>query len=186
MGNVLPLLVFFLVPLISSPVFAEIEVNTCGQVVPEGETGLLTADLECVDVGEAVLLSDGAHLELNGHTITTDPASDERVKRGVRCLAGTVCSVPGPGLIGGFESSGIAGTRVRVREVVIESNGRTGIAAYEDVRVVDSVVVGNGRLGVHAGGTVRANRSHIGEHPLEAVVSAGLVERGVQRRPVVD
>ncbi len=167
----------------AAPVFAEMEIDDCGRAVPAGEVALLTTDLECADVEEAVLLADGARLKLNGHIVT---AADSGVKRGVRCLAGTVCSVEGPGLIGGFRGSGIAGTNVRVRDVTLVGNGRAGVAAFENVRLVDSVVVDNGSLGVHAGGMVRSNRSHIGEHPVEDAVAAGLVERGRRRAPVVD
>jgi hypothetical protein len=168
------------------PVSAEIEIDSCGTLVPAGEVAYLTADLDCRAVEEGVLLADRARLELNGHVITADPDADRRVTRGVRCLGGSVCSVHGPGLIAGFETSGIAGTRVRVRGVTIESNGTVGIAAYEDVRAVDSVVIANGRLGIHAGGTVRLNRSFVGEHPTQGTVGAEVIERGRHRSPVVD
>lgn len=66
-----------------------VDIDGCGQTVPPGETGVLTADLAFCD--SAVLLEEGAKLQLNGHTI-----SDSEVGVDVR---GRRFDVSGPGVI---------------------------------------------------------------------------------------
>lgn len=142
-------LVFF-----ASPTFAALEVSECGARVPENETAHLVADLDCSESGaEGVVLADGARLLLGGYSIVSDPAENDR-RPGVRCRTGSVCSVVGPGEISGFSASGIAGTRVRVRDVVVSGNAVAGIIAYENIHLDNVVVDGNGVVGVHAGGKI--------------------------------
>ncbi|HEV7735090.1 MAG TPA: hypothetical protein VGR62_23170 [Candidatus Binatia bacterium] len=54
-----------------------LDVTTCQQVIPAGETGTLVADLDCSGLGgtddNAVQLETRATLDLNGHTITGSP-----------------------------------------------------------------------------------------------------------------
>jgi hypothetical protein len=136
---------------------AAVTITTCGAVVPSGETGYLTADLDCGGRAvEGVVLDDRAKLIMGGHAIVGDRDGEDGIFQGVRCRTGTVCTVIGPGLISGFSASGIAGTRVRVRDVVIEDNGRNGIAAYENVKLRNVLIGGNAVYAVHAGGRLRA------------------------------
>ena len=159
------------------------EIDRCGETVAAGETAYLSRDLDCRGSGsEGVVLSHRSRLVMAGHTIFGDPADasdDGRPWQGVRCETGTTCSVTGPGAILGFSASGIAGTRVRVRDVLIAENGRAGIAAYENVVLRDVVIGDNGTIGVHAGGRIKLKHSAIAAHP-----SADILEgRSPRYRP---
>ncbi len=153
---------------------ADVEVTACGDFVAADQAGYLTRDLDCADyVGAAVVLSDHARLYLGGHVLSGDSLASGGPTQGVRCRSGTVCSVIGPGTIVGFSGSGIAGTRVRVRDVVIAGNRRAGVAAYENVRLRNVFIDANGALGVHAGGRVRrSGDTVVTEHPQAAVLAA--------------
>jgi len=135
-------------------------ISGCGEEVAAGDVAYLTADLDCRGSGsEGVVLSDGSRLVMGGHSIVGDPDDEGGPWQGVRCKTGTVCTVDGPGSIVGFSASGVAGTRVRVRDVVIAGNGRSGVAAYENVVLHDVVIADNGSGAVHAGGRVKLRRS---------------------------
>ncbi len=152
-------------------------VDACGYVVEPGEQAYLTRDLDCrASRSEGVVLSDGSVLHLGGHLLVGDPAADSGAWQGVRCQTGSRCAVVGPGTITGFSASGVAGTRVRLREVVVTGNGRAGVAAYENVRLRDVVIDGNGTAAVHAGGRVKIARSTV-----EALDGFAVIE---QRRPL--
>ncbi len=146
-------------------------VDRCGVEVPDGETAYLSGDLDCSGTGvEGVVLGDHSRLLLSGFALVADP-DEPGGRQGVRCRAGTVCSVVGPGAIIGFAASGVAGTRVRLRDVTIAGNGRNGVAAFENV-VMNGVEIGeNGILGVHAGGRVRMRRSKVAGLDRGAVVA---------------
>ena len=132
---------------------ADVVVDTCGQTVPAGETGYLITDLDCAGSGtEGVVLSHRSRLVLAGHVISGSGEhgdQDPRPLQGVRCAARTVCTVIGPGAIVGFSDAGVAGTRVRVRDVAIEGNARKGVAAFENIALHRVIVDGNGDLGGH-------------------------------------
>lgn len=159
---------------IATPAAALIPLSECGQVVPPRETALLVDDLDCRDTGtEGVVLSHRSRLLLGGHYLLGDPdalSAEGDVVQGVRCKTGTVCKIEGPGSIVGFSASGVAGTRVQLRDVVILENGRAGVSAYENVRMHDVLVADNALVGVHAGGRVRASDSEIASHPSADVV----------------
>jgi len=161
--------VFLLVPSAG----ADVAIDSCGELIGPDQRGYLTRDLDCSDFdGAAVVLSDHARLYLGGHVLVGKAESAGDRTQGVRCRAGSVCSVIGPGTIVGFSGSGIAGTRVRVRDLVIAGNGRAGVSAYENVLLDNVVIDGNGEVGVRAGGRVR--RSHntlITVHPEAKVVA---------------
>jgi hypothetical protein len=140
--------------LFASPASAAIEIVECGAEIPENETAYLGADLDCSDAdSEGVILSNGARLFLSGHRLISNPGEDAS-RQGVRCRTGSVCSIVGPGEITGFSASGIAGTRVRARDVVVSGNAVAGIIAYEDVHLNNVTVEGNGVFGVRAGGKI--------------------------------
>src|SRR5262245_60472691 len=76
----------------SAPAAAQIEVTSCGQGVPAGETGFLSGDLDCSAYGgpadAAVYLDKNAALDLGGFTLT---GADYGVVCGLRCDA-AVCT----------------------------------------------------------------------------------------------
>jgi hypothetical protein len=160
-------------------VSAAVEIHQCGSVVPEGETAYLVSDLDCDgESSEAVVLSNHSRLMLGGYAIFANGEADGP-ERGVRCRTGSVCTVVGPGSISGFAASGIAGTRVRARDIVVSDNGRAGIVAYENIVLHNTLIENNGSLGAHAAGRLRAYDSEIAPHP----VAAGLEWRAPAHRP---
>jgi hypothetical protein len=149
----------YLLPSICAAQEAEpVTVTECGTTVEAGHTAYLLNDIDCRGRGtEGIVLSDRSRLVLAGHVILGDPtetARDGRVLQGVRCKTGSLCAVQGPGAVLGFSASGIAGTRVRVRDVYIADNAVAGISAFENVRVRNVALAANGGLGIHAGGRV--------------------------------
>ncbi len=149
---------FLLVFLWAPSAGAAMVIDRCGLEIPDGETAYLVTDLDCAGTGvEGVVLGHRSRLFLLGHTISSDP-SDPGGRQGIRCRTGTVCTVVGPGLITGFAASGVAGTRVRLRDLVIAGNGRSGVVAFENIILRNVRVEGNGDVAIHAGGRVRARR----------------------------
>jgi len=154
---------------------ADVVVDHCGQLVEAGDTGWLLEDLDCSEVStEGVVLSDRSRLRLDGFSIIGN-SETLTPRQGVRCLYGSSCSVLGPGEISGFSAAGVAGTRVRVRDLRIVGNGRSGVAAYRRV-VARSVEIEQNALtgshaGLHAGRRVRVRDSVLGEHPAGATLT---------------
>ena len=146
-----------------------VTVTSCGDTIGPRQTAYLLNDLDCRGSGAAgIVLSDHSRLVLGGHMMLGDPlerARDGRVLQGVRCTAGSVCTVEGPGAVVGFSASGIAGTRVRVRDVYIADNAVAGISAFENVNLRDVALAANGALGIHAGGRVSALRTDVDAQP---------------------
>jgi hypothetical protein len=155
------------------------DITTCGQFVPAGESAVLTTDLACARTAtrpffaQGVVLDGGASVDLNGHSITGD---DSGV--GISCnpqgshTLRKLCRVMGPGTVSGFEL-GIGGvgvvevTRVitreniygvvvakccalHVSEVAADDNDIAGVSAG---RLTGSGLhaSGNGNVGVAAG-----------------------------------
>ena len=173
-------IVLLSVTLMASPAAAALEITECGVEVPENETGYLIGDLDCSDAdSEGVVLANRARLLLGGYNIVSDPGENDR-RQGVRCRTGSVCSVIGPGEISGFSASGIAGTRVRARDVAVNGNAVAGIIAYENIHLDNVVAEGNGVIGVHAGGKILVKPGGLGD-----LESAGFVESHAPRfKPV--
>jgi hypothetical protein len=162
---------FLLVPF-ATPSWSVFEISECGTEIPENETGYLIADLDCSDSeGAGVVLGNGARLVLGGFRIEADPTLGEK-RQGVRCRTSSVCRVIGPGEIIGFSASGIAGTRVHARDVLLTGNAIAGVVAYENIRLHNVVIEGNGLLGVHAGGKVVGRGNDVGEHALADVLQS--------------
>ncbi len=92
-----------------------VDVSTCGQTVPAGETGVLVADLSCGDE-TAVTLANKAALDLGGFTVG---ASDDAI------VCESSCSVTGPGTIAGDLRISILSNSKRavVNDVVIDGGG---------------------------------------------------------------
>jgi hypothetical protein len=156
-------------------------VSRCGEVVPARTIAYLASDLDCRGSGVAgVVLSNRSRLVMGGHALIGDPAetgADGEVLQGVRCRAGSICTIEGPGTIAGFSASGVAGTRVRISDVWIGDNARAGISAFENVYMHNVAVVGNGTVGVHAGGHVRATDADFAENPAADIVEWHAPER---------
>ena len=155
------------------------DVATCGQFVPAGESAVLTTDLACARtatwpfVAQGVVLDGGASIDLNGHSITGDDSGvgvscNPQGRRTLRLP----CRVIGPGTVSGFEL-GIGGIGVvevarvttreniygvvvakccalRVSELTADDNDIAGVSAG---RLTGSGLhaSGNGNVGVAAG-----------------------------------
>ncbi len=172
--------IFLVVPallcVLALPAVADdVVVDHCGQLVEAGDTGWLLDDLDCSEAStEGVVLSDRSRLRLDGFRIIGNPET-RTPRQGVRCLYGSSCSVLGPGEISGFSAAGVAGTRVRVRDLRIVGNGRSGVAAYQrvtarSVEIEQNALTGS-HAGLHAGRRVRVRDSVLGEHPAGATLT---------------
>jgi hypothetical protein len=146
-----------------------VTIEACGETVAAGRTAYLLADLDCRGAGtEGIILANRARLVLGGHTMLGDPDetnAEGRPLQGVRCEAGSICTIEGPGSVVGFSASGIAGTRVRVHDVYIAGNAIAGVSAFENVRLRGVSIARNGAVGVNAGGRVRADESDLRSQP---------------------
>lgn len=111
-----------------------VDVTTCGQVVPRGTIGVLTADLDCsMTMDEAVRLSPGAKLRLSGFTLTADHI-------GVLCAPVGVCRILGPGTI---------------RRTTLDTSPTPenyAVFSGRGVDLRDGVTLENWQLGVFSGG----------------------------------
>jgi len=152
-------------------------IDRCGEVVPAGAVAYLVSDLDCRGAATSgVVLEDRARLVFAGHSIIGDPeelSPDGAALQGVRCEAGSVCTLEGPGEIRGFSASGVAGTRVRLSDVRITGNAKAGVSAFENVRMRGVVIADNASVAVHAGGRVHARNSELGEDPQAAIAQWG-------------
>lgn len=123
---------------------AAFDVSSC-TTVPDGEVGVLTADLVCAH-DEAIQLAGGAKLQMNGHTLTPEIPS-----AGVAILCnGGKCSVEGPGEIVDFELGIVAlsPSRLDVRDVDVHQSG-VGVLG-DRVRLTDVAIDGGWSFGVIA------------------------------------
>ncbi len=111
-----------------------VDVTTCGQVVPRGTLGVLTADLDCsMTTDEAVHLSPGAKLRLSGFTVTSNHI-------GVLCDPVGRCRILGPGMI---------------RRPTLDTSPAPenyGVFSGRGVDLRDGVTLENWQLGVFSGG----------------------------------
>lgn len=150
-----------------------VDVITPGQTVPEGQVGVLPADLVCAPPN-AVYLANGATLDLNGHVLdgcsvvatgfTTDTrrigvrGPGEIRNAGVRLGAGSV-RVSDVDIYDAPDDAirGFNGSTVRVANVTITGSGGFGINA---TRVAARNVTSNGNgvnelgIGIFGGGGV--------------------------------
>lgn len=111
-----------------------IDVTTCGQVVPRGTIGVLSADLDCsLTTDEAVHLSPGAKLRLSGFTVTAS-------RIGVLCDPVGTCRISGPGVI---------------RRLALDTSpapDNYGVFSGRGVHLQGGVTLENWQLGVFSGG----------------------------------
>jgi len=132
-----------------------VDVTTCGQVVPDGETGVLETDLDCsADPAEAaVTLGNCSTLDMNGHAIV---ARNGAVSCGFERSAGCVVrghgvSPSGVGDVSGG-SYGIVGAskRVTVSDVDVHDVAIGGIVVNERLVATNVTVVHGGANGIVA------------------------------------
>lgn len=129
-----------------------VAVTTCGQLVPRGAVGVLTADLDCsMTTDEAVRLSPGAKLRLSGFTLTAS-------RIGVLCDPEGACRIFGPGTIRrptldtspAADNHGVfSGRGVALRDGVTLENWRVGVWSAGAAVLKDVVINGcvNGAIG---------------------------------------
>ncbi len=149
-------------PVIAKPTVA---VTTCGQQVPNGTVGYLTADLDCSGLTSAlgaVVLGANAVLDLRGFTLTTDAIF------GVYCGGVTpekgwltACTVADGTITGAMTGHAIIGKRVRASNLTISGAAVEGIFADGPFRGEGLSVSGSGEAGVRADGSVRLAESTI-------------------------
>lgn len=158
----LALSLVLLVPAVQAAAPPDVEVTTCGQVVPKKALGYLTADLDCTgftggpatvgnDVGAAVYLEKHARLDLRGFTITGG-------KHGVLCSAricpsGKTCG-KGPcevfnGTIDGTApgGNGLRGDKVTAHDLTV-TNATFGVIARERLTLTNATVSNHATAGV--------------------------------------
>ena len=183
-GSLLAVLVFAPVMLSVAGAHA-MDVTACNQTVPRGVTGNLVSDLDCsLPYGSyAVVLSQGARLELNGFTLSSDAD-------GVKC-EGT-CRISGPGTIARTQPScsgqtvidtyGVFGggkvalddvtltswgfatwasLRLNARNVHVDGQCDGLVGNYSTISVKDSVITNNAGRGIAESGRVKVSDSII-------------------------
>jgi hypothetical protein len=107
---------------------AAFNIDTCGQTIGDRDIGVLTADLSGPPATTVVHVSNGATLDMNGHSI------DVPNGWAVWCEASAHCIVIGGGIAGAFGA---------IR------NADTGIYVARRARVsADSVSIENSRIGI--------------------------------------
>ena len=115
-----------------------LDITDCGQVVPEGQVGVLQADIAGCHI--AVTLEDHASLQLNDHSIT------ECSIGAVQCLES--CTVTGPGTLAS-SNYGIFGSYlhkhvVTADGIVFHDNLEALSGLYSKFVLSNLVVTGNG------------------------------------------
>jgi len=131
-----------------------LDIAACGQSVPDGETGVLQADLDCsADPAEAaVTLGNASTLDMNGHAIVAHDL-------GVSCGSDfhfVGCTVRGHGVapsgIGDLSGGGIAGAsrRVTVSDVTIHDVASGGIVVNQSLAATNVTVLRAGWTGIAA------------------------------------
>ena len=135
-----------------------IEVDTCGQVLPDGATGYLAADLDCsaaplfapigaLHGGGVVYLGRRGKLDLRGFTLTArryGVVCDD-ICHDSRCLTGK-CEVFG-GTITGGNGWGISGNKVFAHDLTV-TDSRYAIYAYSKLVLESSTLSGSDEYGV--------------------------------------
>ncbi len=94
------------------------DIVSCGDTVPENDTGVLQADMSCGGAFVGVTVLDEGTLDMNGHAITDVGTGGSAV-----ACQGRRCTVQGPGEIHGGLFSGVAiaaRTRLTISDVTID------------------------------------------------------------------
>jgi hypothetical protein len=138
--------------MLSAPAGA-VDVTSCGQIIPSGQTADLVSDLDCpLDLPSgtlqelsAVYLEPGAKLRLNGFTLSGGEV-------GVGCGGGR-CTIDGPGTIADFPTGILSYASSRVTDVELDSNDAYAIyqLGNKTLRATNvTVVESNGLVAVVA------------------------------------
>lgn len=154
---------FLLVP---TRVGAVVDVTTCNQLVPRGETGVLRSDLTC-DSQYGVQLDTGATLDLQGYTLTFNFNPAWPTAAAVYCATAVdlrhsrcrvIGSPGGTGAVMGTARFGIFGDKVEVENVSV--TGFYDWAVYGDKRTVltDVSVTGCEHIAILARKRILAER----------------------------
>jgi hypothetical protein len=172
----------------SATTWAQVEVNTCGQVY-SGDV-YLSADLDCSGfrdpiyipefegklipptfLATAVLIKHGGTLDLRGHTINVGGPATPGSEFGVVCLFGD-CKISN-GTVTNALMHGVSGDRdVDIENLTITNSGQEGLQANRRAVIVDSTITGNAGDGVRAGRLAKLSRSTVsgnGENGVGAV-----------------
>ncbi len=132
-----------------------LDIAFCHLTVPDGETGILQADIACGGEEAAVKLGRDAKLQMNGHRITSGQGGS--LYTGIDC-EGATCTVAGPGEIDGFDDveygGGIGGEarRVYLSDLDLHHN-RGGVLLFgrsSKVVATNVTVHDNAGEGIHA------------------------------------
>ncbi len=125
------LLFLALAALYTPPAGAAEPITACGTVVPAHKSAVLTADLDCA-AGPGVVLSDGAKLKLDGHTLSGSSDASNVV-----CNGSHACAIEGPGeIVGGsaaVTTDGAAG--LKIRDVAVHDQLLAGLDGLASVRI---------------------------------------------------
>jgi hypothetical protein len=100
-------------------------------VIPPHKAGVLTADLDCAS-GPGVVLSDGATLKLDGHTLSGSADASNVV-----CSGDRRCKIDGSGeLVGGYAAvTTTSTTALKIRDVTVRDQLRAGFDGLPSVQV---------------------------------------------------
>jgi hypothetical protein len=129
---------------------ATVDVDTCGQEIEDGETGVLVRDLACATVEAAVVLGEGSTLMMNGHSVSRATPGTSRYM--LLCYEGP-CTIVGPGEVRGSNwpyPAVEAAEDLTISNVTVRDNLHVGIHARRNIVATDVVVTGNGVAGMAA------------------------------------
>ena len=116
------------------------DITTCGQTVPQGEIGVLQADLDCSSFGaNSVTLGLKATLDMNGHSIASSS-----VGGAILCFFGGLICQPkgGTTVCHGHKGSCTVTSSVGRGRVVAPPGGGPGIGGERDIVLQNLDVVG--------------------------------------------
>lgn len=148
----------------AAPPLAQVEVTTCGQVVPNKTVGYLSADLDCTgftggpanvhstDAGAAVYLQKKSSLDLRGFTLTGGDryavlCDALLCDRNRFCTKGP-CEVFGGTLVSSAQySNGIVGWQPNVHDVTV-SGFWIGLVSYKRLTLTSATVDDSQSAGV--------------------------------------
>jgi hypothetical protein len=141
----------------------EVEVTTCGQVIPKKTLGYLTADLDCtgftgapadidpIYAGAAVYLGKKSRFDLRGFTVTGGKQAvicDAFLRPNGKPVSKGPCEIFNGTLNGTVDSvNGIVGYRPNVHHVTL-GDFRFGITSLDQLDLGNSTVAGNEVIGV--------------------------------------
>jgi hypothetical protein len=147
----------------AAPPLPDVEVTTCGQVVPAKTLGYLTADLDCTGftggpanveplyAGAAVYLGKKSRLDLRGFTITggrQGAMCDALVCRYDKPCSKGPCEIFNGTLVGSPDSvNGIVGYRPNVHHMTV-SGFHFGVTAIDQLNLGTATVANNEVMGV--------------------------------------